>query len=127
MSRWETEERELLRTEACELASPSYKAANKRPCLAGQWQCTPLIPALGEQRQEDLCELSIDQVGGHSELHTETLSQKQTNKHRKREGKKRDLVSKKMKDKECHLKLFSLSVYYSMSLYTKLSFLPFFL
>ena len=30
--------------------------------LAGQWWCTPLIPALGKQRQVDLCEFEASLV-----------------------------------------------------------------
>ena len=30
--------------------------------VAGHWCCTPLIPALGKQRQADICEFKVNLV-----------------------------------------------------------------
>jgi hypothetical protein len=61
----------------------------KRPHQVRLKATMPLVPALGRQRQADLCEVEarliyIKWFPGQPELHSETLSQnknKQTNKH----------------------------------------------
>ena len=68
-----------------------------RMMLAGQWWHTPLIPALGRQRQEDLCEFEANLVcesrfQDRLQSYRETLSRKtkkQTNKQTKHKQKKR--------------------------------------
>jgi hypothetical protein len=44
------------------------------------WWCVPLIPAFRRQRQAEFKDCSTEQVPGHPELHTETLTEKNKNK-----------------------------------------------
>ena len=50
--------------------------STRRELSARQWWCTSLMPALGKQRQADLCELKASPVTGQPRLHKEILSQK---------------------------------------------------
>ena len=38
------------------------KCSGRHCLVSGQWWCTPLIPALGSQRQVDLCEFEASLV-----------------------------------------------------------------
>ena len=57
----------------------------KNSTEAGQWWCMPLIPALGRQRQVDLCEFKARPVYRVSQdrlqSYRETLSQQQQQTH----------------------------------------------